>query len=325
MRTVVTGAAGFIGSTLVDRLLAEGHHVVGVDNLSTGLAANLDRARRHAGARLSLHRLDIRAPQFGDIVTEAKPDVVFHLAAHVDLRASVTDPLHDAGCNVLGTINVLEACRRTGVERIVYAASGGSRYGAPSSLPVSEGVPADPLSPYAAAKFAGEVYLGCYAEMYGITPIRLALANVYGPRQSPYGEAGVIAVFASRLLAGQPVAVYGDGTATRDYVYVDDVVDAFARAGRAPAATRGLYNIGTGRQTATREVHRLISTALGQTAPPCYAPARTGEVQAIALDVSKAERELGWMPAVSLDAGIRRTIDWLRGVSKPATTALVEV
>lgn len=237
MRTLITGAAGFIGSTLVDRLLAEGHDVVGIDNLSTGRIANLAEAfccNRNRRGRFTYLQNDIQAPELTDIVAGTNPDVIFHLAAQVDLRASVSDPLFDARCNVLGTINVLEAARRSGVRRLVYAASGGSRYGAPTRLPVDETTRLGPLSPYAAAKVAGEMYIGAYAGMYGIAPICLGLANVYGPRQNPHGEAGVIAIFASRMLAGRPVTVFGDGTAARDYVYVDDVVDAFVRAGRAP-------------------------------------------------------------------------------------------
>lgn len=328
MRTLVTGAAGFIGSSLVDRLLADGHQVVGVDNLSTGSASNLEQAGRWrgpAGDRFTFVPADVRATDLAGIVARAEPDIVFHLAAQVDLRASVTDPLHDASCNVLGTINVLEACRRSGVRRIVYAASGGSRYGAPLRIPVSESTEPDPLSPYAAAKFSGEVYLRAYAEMYDMAPISLGLANVYGPRQNPYGEAGVIAVFGSRLLRRQPVTVYGDGTASRDYVYVGDVVDAFVRAGAAPLTTVGAFNIGTGRQTTTNEVHRLISAALGGTPPPDYADARPGEVHAIALDITKAAKHLGWAPAVDLEQGLRLTIRWLRGAVEPEAAALAEV
>ncbi|MGE2834248.1 NAD-dependent epimerase/dehydratase family protein [Mycobacterium sp. SMC-4] len=324
MRTIVTGAAGFIGSTLVDRLLAEGHQVLGIDNLSTGQTTNLEHACRRYGrsGHFVFNKVDVRASALHDLVAATRPDVVYHLAAQVDLRASVADPQHDASCNVLGTINVLEACRTSGVRKIVYAASGGSRYGAPTSLPVNEHTPPDPLSPYAAAKYAGEVYLNAYADMYGIVPISLGLANVYGPRQNPHGEAGVIAIFSSSLLAGRPVTVFGDGTASRDYVYVDDVVEAFVRAGRCRSAAPGIYNIGTGQQTTTNDVHRMISEALGGTPPPRYAPARTGEVQAIALDVTKARDHLGWVPSVDVERGIKNTLHWLRGVLEPEPLAV---
>lgn len=326
MRAIVTGAAGFIGSTLVDRLLIEGHQVVGIDNLSTGLVTNLEHASRRYGpsGRFVFTRIDVRASALTDIVAAAHPDVVYHLAAQVDLRASVTDPQHDASCNVLGTINVLEACRLAGVRRIVYAASGGSRYGAPVRLPVTETTPPNPLSPYAAAKYAGEIYLNAYADMYGLVPVSLGLANVYGPRQNPDGEAGVIAIFCSRLIKGLPVTVFGDGTASRDYVYVDDVVDAFVRAGRAPTIAPGIYNIGTGVQTTTNEVHRLIAEALGGTPPPRHSPARTGEVQAIALDMTKARSHLGWAPTVDVERGTKSTIHWLRGVLEPDPAVLAD-
>ena len=317
MRTLVTGAAGFIGSNLVDRLLSEGHHVVGIDNFSSGNSANLQRAlcgEDASGGRFRLVQIDIQAPEFVDIVAAVNPDVVFHLAAQVDLRASVTDPQFDARSNVLGTINLCEASRRAGVRKVVYAASGGSRYGAPARLPVEEGSPLAPLSPYAVAKLAGELYLGAYAGMYGLAPICLALANVYGPRQNPHGEDGVIAIFGSALISGRPVTVYGDGTATRDYVYVEDVVDAFVRAGQAPTSVTGTYNIGTGRQTTVAEVHRLIASLQHEPAPPQYADARTGELQAIALDTRRAKQDLGWTPLVDVAEGIERTVRWLRTI-----------
>ena len=326
MRALVTGAAGFIGSTLVDRLLHEGHQVVGIDNLSTGVLANLDDARRRYRLdrrRFTFVQTDIQAPELKDIVAGSNPDVIFHLAAQVNLRASVTDPQFDARTNVLGTINVLEAARHAVVRRIVYAASGGSRYGAPDSLPADETVRTDPISPYAVAKLAGELYLRAYAEMYGISPVCLALANVYGPRQNPHGEAGVITVFGRAMITDSFATVFGDGTAARDYVYVDDVVDAFVRAAHAPHSAVGTYNIGTGRQTTVTEVHRLIAAVVGSSSLPCYAEARNGELQAIALDATKAQRELGWTPAVDLSDGIERTIQWLRAALAPERIALV--
>jgi UDP-glucose 4-epimerase len=326
MRTLVTGAAGFIGSNLVDRLLADGHQVVGIDNLSTGDARNLVQAfrfNRLIPGRFTLLPVDVQAPELKDIVAGTNPDVIFHLAAQIDVRASVRDPQFDARNNVLGTINLCEASRHAGVRRIVYAASGGSRYGAPTSLPVGESSQVDPLSPYAVAKLAGELYLSAYAGMYGLAPICLALSNVYGPRQNPHGEAGVIAVFGSAIATGRSVTVYGDGSATRDYVYVDDVVEAFVRASLAPLGTTGVYNIGTGKQTSVAEVHRLISAVFDGSSPPCYAAARTGELHTIALDASRAENELGWKPAVDLVEGIERTVRWLHSTLEPDPAVVV--
>lgn len=316
MRTLVTGAAGFIGSTLVDRLLEEGHQVTGVDNLSAGSpAANLESAHRHKNpGRFTFIATDIRHPELSDVVTGSNPDVVFHLAAHIDVRGSVDDPEYDARNNVLGTINVLEASRKARVPRIVYAASGGSRYGAPAVLPATEDTPADPLSPYAAAKLACELYMRAYASMYGLAPICLALANVYGPRQDPYGEAGVVTVFGSAMISGRATTIYGDGSATRDYVYVDDVVTAFLCAADAPITTTGTFNIGTGVQTSVTELHQLVEGAVGVSRPPVHAEARTGEVHASVLDPTLAGRVLGWKPDIDLTEGIKRTVEWLSSV-----------
>jgi len=323
MRTLVTGAAGFIGSTLVDRLLEEGHQVTGVDNLSAGApAANLESAHRHKGpGRFTLVAIDVRNPELSDVVEDSNPDVVFHLAAQIDVRCSVDDPQHDARNNVLGTVNVLEASRRARVPRIVYASSGGARYGAPATLPATEDTPVDPLSPYAAAKVAGELYMRAYAGMYGLAPICLALADVYGPRQVPHGEGGVVAIFGSAMISGRPTTIYGDGSATRDYVYVEDVATAFLCAAEAPLTTTGTFNVGTGVQTTVTELHELIAGAVGVSRSPDHAEARTGEVQASALDPTRAGRMLGWKPDTDLAEGIKRTVDWLRGVLDPPAAA----
>jgi UDP-glucose 4-epimerase len=324
MRTLVTGAAGFIGSTLVDRLLAEGHQVTGVDNLSAGPpAANFELAHGHnRPGRFTFVAADIRYPELSDIVAGANPDAVFHLAAQVDVRKSVGDPQHDARNNVLGTINLLEASRRARVPRIVYAASGGSRYGSPTTLPTDEDTSAHPLSPYAVSKVAGELYMRAYADMYGLAPICLALANVYGPRQDPNGEAGVVTIFGKAMLSGRPTTIYGDGSAIRDYVYVDDVVTAFVCAAEAPIATTGTFNIGTGVQTTVAELHELIAAEAGAARPPDHAEARAGENQASVLDPTQAAQVLGWKPDTDLTEGIKRTVDWLRGLPDPHPAAL---
>src|SRR3984885_2380495 len=327
MRTLVTGAAGFIGSTLVDRLREEGHQVTGVDNLSAGSsAANLEPAYRHDGrGRFTFVAADVQHPELSDIVGGTNPDVVFHLAAQIDVRRSVDDPQHDARNNVLGTINLLEACRRARVPRIVYAASGGSRYGATTSLPATEDTAVDPQSPYAVASVAGEFYMRAYAGMYGLAPICLALAKVYGPRQHPHGKAGVVTAFGSAMISDRATTIYGDSSATRDYVYVDDVVTAFLCAADAPVTTTGTFNIGTGVQTAVTELHQRIAGAVGVSRSPEYADARTGEVPASALDPTRASRVLGWKPDTDLTEGIKRTVDWLRRLLDPHPGALAQV
>ncbi|HVV25324.1 MAG TPA: NAD-dependent epimerase/dehydratase family protein [Pseudonocardiaceae bacterium] len=304
MRFLVTGGAGFIGSTLVDQLLAQGHDVHVVDDLSRGRTENLA-----AGA--TFHRLDVNSPELVDVCTEAQPEVVCHLAAQIDVRKSVTDPIGDATQNVLGTINVAEAARKAGVRKIVFASSGGSIYGTPDDLPVSEATPVNPLSPYAVSKVSGELYLNAFRQLYQLECTHLALANVYGPRQDPHGEAGVVAIFAQRLLAGEPTRIFGDGANTRDYVYVGDVANAFVIAS-GPAGNGRRYNIGTGVQTTDRQLHTLVAAAAGAPDEPENAPARLGDLRASALDASRAAEEIGWTPQVDVAEGVRRTVDYFR-------------
>ena len=230
MRALVTGGAGFIGSALVDRLLAEGHEVDVVDDLSTGSLSNLAEARKAGGKALRIHQLDIRVPELVELVALRRPEVVFHLAAQASVPASVARPIFDAEVNVLGTLNVLEGARSAGSDRVVFAASGGTLYGDPdvSKQPIPETMAHRPLSPYGVSKKSAIDYLVAYRELHAVEFTALALANVYGPRQDPHGESGVVAIFARRLVAAQPITIFGDGEQTRDFVYVDDVVDAFA-------------------------------------------------------------------------------------------------
>jgi UDP-glucose 4-epimerase len=308
MHALVTGGAGFIGSTLVDRLLAEGHTVDVVDNLSTGSLANLSTARAESGHQVSFQRLDIRDEATVDLVKRRQPEVVFHLAAQADVRVSVERPTFDAEVNILGSINILEGARLGGTRKVVFASSGGTIYGEPEELPVRESHPQRPLSPYGAAKRAVADYLAVYRELHGIEFTALALANVYGPRQDPFGEAGVVAIFAAKLLAGEPCTIFGDGEQTRDFVYVDDVVDAFSRA-----ATKGsglLMNIGTGAETSVNELYRTMAAAAGVTAVAKRAPARTGELQRSVLDPGRAAIHLGWKPWTALDDGTSAVLRW---------------
>ncbi|WP_395726235.1 NAD-dependent epimerase/dehydratase family protein [Nakamurella sp.] len=308
MRVLVTGGAGFIGSTLVDRLLADGADVTVVDDLSRGREANLAAA----GERARLIRADVADPGLTESVVAARPEVIFHLAAQIDVRASVADPANDARINVLGTINVAQAARAAGARKIVFTSSGGSIYGVPDRLPVTEDEPIAPLSPYAVSKVSGELYLNAFAQLHGLQCTHLALANVYGPRQNPHGEAGVVAIFAQRLLAGLPTTLFGDGGNTRDYVYVQDVATALLLAAGV-TGDRRRYNIGTGIRTSDRELHTLVARAAGSADEPDFAPARLGDLRDSAIDGSRAAREIGWTPAFDLVTGIAATVESFRG------------
>jgi UDP-glucose 4-epimerase len=309
---MVTGGAGFIGSNLVDRLLAEGHAVDVVDDLSSGSLANLASARAGHTHEMTFHQLDVRSGELVEMIARRQPEVIFHLAAQADVRVSVKRPVFDADVNILGTLRVLEGARSLSSARVVFAASGGTLYGEPDAadLPVREAHPHRPLSPYGVSKKAAIDYLVAYRELHAVEFCALALANVYGPRQDPHGEAGVVAMFANRLLPGEPVTIFGDGEQTRDFIYVDDVVDAFVRA-----ATRGgglLLNIGTGRELSVNELARVMAEVAGTSAPPVYAPARPGELERSALDPQRAGIHLGWSAWTELPEGVRAVFDHIR-------------
>ena len=310
MRALVTGGAGFIGSTLVDRLLADGHAVDVVDDLSTGSRENLSEAAASAGNQLVVHEHDVADGATAELVASLRPEVVFHLAAQADVRVSVADPAHDAEVNLLGSLRVMDGARAAGARKVVFASSGGTIYGAPdgADLPVDETYPLGPVSPYGMAKAAAGEYLRVYRELYGLDFTALALANVFGPRQDPLGEAGVVAIFAGRLLAGEACTVYGDGNQTRDFVYVDDVVDAFVRS--IDRASGLLLNIGSGEETSVRDLYDLMASRAGVEAPPNHEPARAGELARSALDPGLARRELGWEPATSLADGVDGVLAW---------------
>jgi UDP-glucose 4-epimerase len=310
MRTLVTGGAGFIGSNVVDALIARGDNVVVVDDLSTGREANLEAARRQ-GAELV--RADIRdAERIAEIVEAAKPDTIFHLAAQIDVRRSVTDPGWDAGINVVGTANVLEAARRANVARVVNTSTGGAIYGDVDTIPSPESTPPAPMAGYGTSKFCAEQYCDLYARLHDLSTVTLRYGNVYGPRQDPLGEAGVIAIFCGKLMDGGRPTIYGDGRQTRDYVYVGDVVAAnLAAADNTNVG--GAVNIGTGRETSVLDLVAILQQeGARDDFDPEFADARLGEIERSCLDVSRAREALGWEAKTSLAEGMRATVEAAR-------------
>jgi UDP-glucose 4-epimerase len=299
MRAIVTGGAGFIGSHVVEALLARGDEVHVLDDLSTG-----KRERVADGA--PLHVADIRAPD--EVFDAVQPDVVLHLAAQADVRVSVERPDFDADVNVLGTVRILEAARRHGA-KIVFSSTGGAVYGECDG-PVAETVERRPLAPYGTSKLCGEEYLATWNRLHGTSHVTLRLGNVYGPRQEPKGEAGVVAIFMGVLDEGGTPRIYGDGRQTRDYVYVADVVQAVLAA--VERGEGGVFNIGTGVETSVLELYEAVRRTTGSEREPELAPARAGELQRSVLDVSLAARELGWRPQRSLDDGLAETWAWIR-------------
>jgi UDP-glucose 4-epimerase len=312
MRALVTGGAGFIGSTLVDRLLAEDWRVDVVDDLSTGSLGNLTDARSQPDRRFSFHRLDVSSPAAVDLIAHRRPDVIFHLAAQADVRVSVARPVFDATVNIIGTLNVCEGAVAAGVSKIVFASSGGTIYGAPEEIPTREGAPQHPESPYGVAKKAAGDYLHYYRQVRGLEYTALALANVYGPRQDPNGEAGVVAIFAGKLLNHERPVIYGDGEQTRDFVYVDDVVDAFVRATEKGGGL--LVNVGTGVETSVQQLYDAMARLTGVKGQARYEPPRAGELRRSALDPGRAAIHLGWKPWTSLDEGLARTLEHFKAL-----------
>jgi len=302
-KAIVTGGAGFIGSHVCDALLGRGFDVAVIDNLSTG-------KRRNLPPDATFYETDIRDESVPGIFETEKPDYLFHLAAQMDVRKSVADPAYDAAVNIGGTVNLLEAGRRAGLKKTVYAATGGAMYGEPSWLPADEHTPIEPLCPYGISKGTVELYLGLYRRLYGMAYTSLRYPNVYGPRQDPHGEAGVVAIFSQTLLSGRRPTIFGDGTMTRDYVYVADIV-----AANLIALDRGdgaALNLGWGTQVTVQEIFEGVRDAAGGEIEPVYAPKRLGEVEHIALDATAAGQALGWEPEVQLRDGLRRTVEFYR-------------
>lgn len=301
MNVLVTGGAGFIGSHVADAYRAAGHEVAVVDDFSRGREENLSPGGR-------VHRVDLcDTAALRAVFERERPELVNHHAAHVDVRRAVEDPAHDARQNVLGTIHLLELCREFSVRKVIFISSGGAVYGEPERLPVREDHPVRPLSPYGLSKRVGELYADLYHRLHGLAYTVLRYPNVYGPRQDPQGEAGVVAIFRDVIREGRRPTIFGDGSKTRDYLFVDDAVRAnllvSGEAGRCAA-----FNLGWGREVSDREVFEAVRDALGADVEPRYGEKRPGEIDRICLDASKAEAELGWRPEVPFREGVRKTV-----------------
>ena len=308
MRALVTGGAGFIGSNLVDALVERGDEVTVVDDISTGKRANLDDA---IGKGATLLELDIRDAEAVHAATErARPEAVFHLAAQIDVRKSVADPANDSRINVEGTVNVLRAAQSHGVRRFINTSTGGAIYGEGQIIPAPEDHPVAPEAPYGLSKFCAEQYCELFTRLHGLATVSLRYGNVYGPRQDPLGEAGVVAIFCGKLLDGERPTIFGDGRQTRDYVYVGDVVDANLKA--AETQTAGAVNIGRGAEVSVLEIVDALRAHSNGAFDPEHAPERPGEVRRIALDTSRARQELGWEASTGLEEGLERTLASLR-------------
>lgn len=304
MKILVTGGAGFIGSHLVDRLVQEGHELVLLDNLSTGKRRNVNRSAE-------FYKMDIQSSRVEQVYKKERPSLLIHLAAQMDVRRSVADPIFDAQVNILGMLNVLEQAMKHGTRKVIFASSGGAVYGEQESFPASESHPTRPLSPYGISKLTGEHYLAYYQKVSGIQCVTLRFGNVYGPRQDPEGEAGVVAIFTQKMLNGEQPIINGNGRQTRDFIFVDDVVEAtLAVMGQE---FQGTYNVGTAHETSVNELFRLLAEYTGCAWKGIHGPAKKGEQARSVIDPQKLRLDLGWEPKVTVEEGLKRTVEFFRG------------
>lgn len=308
MRIVVTGGAGFIGSHIADRLVEEGHEVSIVDDLSTG-------KKKHVNRKAELYKLDILSPKLEKVFKKERPEVIVHHAAQMDVRRSVADPLFDGQVNILGTVNVLEQAVKIGAKRVIFASSGGAVYGEQLAFPAGEDHPARPLSPYGISKLSGEHYLYYYARTYGLQSAVLRYGNVYGPRQDPFGEAGVVAIFTLRLLHNEQPVIYGNGKQTRDYVAVEDVVEANMAV--LNGGLNDTFNVATGCETSVNQLFRMLADVIGSPVKERYGPERRGEQLRSCLDATKLAKACDWEPRTSLQDGLKRTVEYFRQTVTP--------
>lgn len=300
-KILVTGGAGFIGSNVADRFIEDGHKLVIIDNLSTGVKANLNK-------KAKFYQVDIRSAVIEKIFEKEKPTVLCHHAAQIDVRKSTHDPVFDAEVNIIGSLNLFNACVKHKVKKIIFASTGGAIYGEQDYFPADENHPANPLSPYGVAKLTIEKYLHFYREVYGINFVALRYANVYGPRQNPFGEAGVVAIFTERLLGEKKAIINGDGKQTRDFVFVEDVVESNVLALEYPRSD--IFNIGTGRETDINRIFGVLEEKIGSKQKELHGPAKLGEQQRSVLECSKAKRVLKWGPKYNLEEGIAKTVEF---------------